>query len=401
MNACMKSMTAFLVAFLMVPSAFGQTPWPTTPWEVAQPSRLGLNKDSLTSLDQELASGKYGHIDGLLVIRHGKVGYEKSYRHNYAEIYQKEVSTKSALNSSDPGGPYNYFNPWWHPYYHGTDLHTLQSVTKTITSVIIGVAITRHEFPDLNTPVLQFFDTTAIKNIDSRKRRMTLRHLLTMTAGLDWNEGSLPYADPRNDGSLMEASYDWVKYVLDKPMAEEPGKAFNYNGGATQTLAHVFRVATGQDLEEYGAKHLFKPLGIHRYYWKRAPSGLVDAQGGLYLEKKDLAKIFYLYLKAGKWQDKQLIGTDYVRQSVTPFVRLSPNLAYGYKWWLNAYGKKSTEVAWRGSGFGGQIPIVFPQYDLVVVVTAWNILPNMPQPVPTVLIEKILRSVNAYHKIKR
>ena len=401
MNACMKSMIAFLVVLLMAPSAFGQTPWPTRQWEVAQPSRLGLNKDSLTSLDQELASGKYGHIDGLLVIRHGKVGYEKSYRHTYAEIYQKEVSTKSALNSSDPGGPYNYFNPWWHPYYHGTDLHTLQSVTKTITSVIIGVAITRHEFPDLNTPVLQFFDTTAVKNIDSRKRRMTLRHLLTMTAGLDWNEGSLPYADPRNDGSLMEASYDWVKYVLDKPMAEEPGKAFNYNGGATQTLAHVFRVATGQDLEEYGAKHLFKPLGIHRYYWKRAPAGLVDAQGGLYLEKKDLAKIFYLYLKAGKWQDKQLIGTDYVRQSVTPFVRLSPNLAYGYKWWLNAYGKKSTEVAWRGSGFGGQVPIVFPQYDLVVVVTAWNILPNMPQPVPTVLIEKILRSVTAYPKIKR
>ena len=87
----------------MVLSAFGQTPWPTTQWEVAPPSRLGLNKDSLISLDRELASGKYGHIDGLLVIRHGKVGYEKSYRHNYAEIYQKEVFTKSALNSSDPG----------------------------------------------------------------------------------------------------------------------------------------------------------------------------------------------------------------------------------------------------------------------------------------------------------
>ena len=398
MNACMKSMVAFWAALLVGPAAVGQTPWPTKRWEVASPSRLGLSPDSLASLDRELASGKYGYVDGLLVIRHGKVGYEQSYRHHYAAIYKKEASTKSALNSSDPGGPYNYFNPWWHPYYHGTDLHTLQSVTKTVTSATIGVAIARHEFPDLNTPVLRFFDTTAVQHIDPRKRRLTLRHLLTMTAGLDWNEGRLPYADPRNDGSLMEASHDWVKYVLDKPMAAEPGNAFNYNGGATQLLAHIFRVATGHDLEEYAAKHLFQPLGIRRYYWKRAPSGLVDAQGGLYLEKRDLAKIFYLYLKAGEWQGKQLIGTDYVRQSVTPFVRLAPNVAYGYQWWLQSYGKKSTEVAWRGSGFGGQAAIVLPQYDLVVVVTAWNILPNMPQPAPAFLMEKILRSVNADRK---
>jgi len=397
----MKSIIIFLFVLIIFPSAFGQTPWPITQWEASSPSSLGLNRDSLTSLGKALASGKYGHIDGLLVIRHGKVGYEQSYRHDYAEIYKKDVAKKSVLNSSDPGGPYNYFNPWWHPYYHETNLHTLQSVTKTVTSVIIGLAIARHEFPDLDTPVLHFFDTATIKNIDDRKRRMTVRHLLTMTAGLNWNEERLPYADPNNDGSIMEASYDWVKYVLDKPMAEEPGKVFNYNGGATQTLAHIFRVATGKDLEEYGAKYLFNPLGIRRYYWKRAPSGLADAQGGLYLEQKDLAKIFYLYLKAGKWQDKQLISADYVRKSVTPFVRISPTAAYGYQWWLSSYGKKSVEMAWRGSGFGGQLPILFPQYDLVVVLTAWNILPNTPQPNTAFLMDKILRSVNAYNKPNR
>ena len=399
-NFCMKSIITFLFALSIFSSAFGQDQWPTKAWPLSIPSGLGLNRDSLISLENKLASGKYGYIDGILVIRHGKVGYEKSYHHDYADIYKSEVSKKSALNSSDPGGPYNYFNSWWHPYYHETNLHTLQSVTKTITSVIIGVAITRNEFPDLNTPILNFFDTTTIKNIDYRKRKITIRNLLTMTAGFNWNEESLPYADPKNDGSIMEASYDWVKYVMDKPMAEEPGKVFNYNGGATQILAHIFRVSTGKDLEEYGAKYLFKPLGIQNYYWKRAPSGLVDSQGGLYLEKSDLARIFYLYLKGGKWKDKQLISSDYVRESVAPFVSISPNLAYGYKWWLNSYGKKRTEIAWRGSGFGGQIPIIFPQYDMVVIFTAWNILPDMPYPAATFLIDKILHSVNEYNEGK-
>jgi len=220
-----------------------------------------------------------------------------------------------------------------------------------------------------------------------------------MTAGFEWNEDSLPYADPNNDGSIMEASYDWVKYAMDKPMAEEPGKVFNYNGGVTQILAHIFRVSTGKDLEEYGAKYLFKTLGIQNYYWKRAPSGLVDSQGGLYLEKTDLAKIFYLYLKEGKWEDKQLISSNYVRESVAPSVSISKNLAYGYKWWLNSYGEKNTQIAWRGSGFGGQIPIIFSQYDMVVILTAWNILPNMPYPAPTFLINKILHSVNEYNQV--
>ena len=390
----MKALLPFLFALTLSAFAVGQTPWPTPQWAAASPARLGLNKDALAALDRALASGQYGYIDGLLVIRHGQVGYEKAYRHDYAAIYQKDAAQKSALNSSDPGGPYNYFNPWWHPYYHATDLHTLQSVTKTVTSAIIGVALARHEFPDLDTPVLHFFDTTAIDHLDGRKRRLTLRHLLTMTAGLAWNEDTVPYADPANDGSVMEASHDWVKYVLDKPMAAEPGKVFNYNGGATQLLAHVFRVATGHDLEEYGAKHLFNPLGIRRYYWKRAPTGLVDAQGGLYLAQKDLAKICYLYLKAGKWQDQQLVSAEYVRQSVAPSVRVSPGVAYGYQWWRQSYGKKSTAVAWRGSGFGGQFALVLPQYDAVVILTAWNILPNMPYPTAALLIDHIRRAVN-------
>jgi len=182
-------------------------------------------------------------------------------------------------------------------------LHTLQSVTKTVTSVIIGAATARGEFHELSTPVLKFFDESQVANIDERKRPVTLRHLLTMTGGFDWNEG-LPYNDPNNTCSLMEASFDWVKFAIDRKMAREPGAVFNYNSGETQLLSHVFRVATGRDIEEYAAEHLFSPLGIERYFWKRSPAGPVDTEGGLYLNPRDMAKIAYLYLRKGVWRGR-------------------------------------------------------------------------------------------------
>ena len=92
----------------------------------------------------------------MLVMRHGKVIYDRTYAHDYGKIYGAHGKETSALNAHDPSGPYNYFNPWWHPYYRGGDLHTLQSVSKTVTSMTIGVAVTRHDFPSLDTPVLQF-----------------------------------------------------------------------------------------------------------------------------------------------------------------------------------------------------------------------------------------------------
>jgi hypothetical protein len=373
-------------------SVFSQDQWPTKTWITTAPRAVGLNADSLAFLDKELAGGKYGNIDGMLIIRHGKIAYEKSYAHDYSSIYKEDAKRKSPLNASDPTGPYNYFNAWWHPFFHESKLHTLQSVTKTITSIIIGTALARKEFPDLNTPVLNFFDTAVVKEIDARKRKMTIRHLLTMTAGFAWNE-NLPYSDPNNSGIAMEASSDWVKYVIDRPMSNEPGTVFRYNSGATQILAYIFRVATGTDIEEYAVRHLFEPLGIKNYYWKRSPSGLIDAEGGLYLEITDLAKIFYLYLKQGEWEGKSIVSPDWVKQSVTPFINLSPGVSYGYKWWIYDYGSKSSQNAWSGNGFGGQMPVILPEYDMLVVFTAWNILPNKPSLGRRIIFEKIINSV--------
>jgi CubicO group peptidase (beta-lactamase class C family) len=128
------------------------------------------------------------------------------------------------------------------------------------------------------------------------------------TNRLEWNEG-LPYNDPKNSASEMEASPDWVKYTIDQPMSEEPGSRFNYSSGASALLAHVFHAATGQDVEEYAAKNLFAPLGIERCYWKRIPSGLADTEGGLYLDRHDLAKLILLFHQKGVWEGRQIVSS--------------------------------------------------------------------------------------------
>ena len=195
----------------------------------------------------------------------------------------------------------------------------MQSVSKTVTSVTIGIARTRDDFTaSLDTPIVKFFDSHKIANLDARKKRITIRDLLTMTAGLEWHE-DLPYDDPKNSADIMEASHDWAQYAIDQPMAEEPGKVFVYNSGATVLLAHIFKKVTGKNIDDYAEEHLFKPLGMH-YFWKHSPTGLPDTEGGLYLSPHDLAKIGQLYLKGGMWEGKEIVSSFWIKESVAPHV---------------------------------------------------------------------------------
>ena len=229
--------------------------------------------------------------------------------------------------------------------------------------------------------------------LDDRKRHVTIRHLLTMTAGLEWHE-DLPYNDPKNSCTQMEASFDWVKFVIDQPMSEDPGTRFNYNSGASQLLSHIFRAATGQDIEEYAAQYLFTPLGIEQYFWKRTPTGLADTEGGLYLRAHDLARIAYLFLKNGVWEGKQIITADWVKESVAPAVTVSKDgVKYGLKWWLHPYGRNDSRLAWAGGGFGGQLPIIIPEYDLIIVATGWNILADQKKLSHRIVIDRVLGAV--------
>ncbi len=338
----------------------------------AAPASVGMDAEPLAAFDADIASAKFPLIDSLLVMRCGKAVFSRRYPHDYGAIYSREAHTKGPLNARLTGR-YNYFDPTWHPYYHGTDEHTMQSVSKTVTSAIIGVAMTRGDFKaPLSTPVLHYFKKDKVKNVDARKLRMTLRDLLTMTSGLDWNE-DLPYDDPSNPSDLMEAADDWVQFVIDRPMKDEPGTVFAYSSGATELLAYVFKRETGIDIERYAHSRLFAPLGIRHYFWKRTPLGVVDTEGGLYLRAEDLAKIGLLYLNDGRWNGRRLVAAEWIKESLTPRIDAGDGFKYGYQWWLLPHGQPE-RLAWAARGMGGQRLIVFPEEQLIVVSTAWHIL---------------------------
>jgi len=350
------------------PTALSDSPWPAASLE-----SVGLDATAILSFDADLASGKYPYVDSMLIIRDGKKVCDRTYTHNYAEIYYKEARTKGPLNAR-MGGPYNYFNSQYHPYYQETGLHTMQSVTKTITSVVMGVAIERNEFDvKLDAPILRFFDVSKVQNLDDRKRRITLGHLLTMRSGLDWEEDA-PYNDSRNVCCAMEACDDWVQFVINRPMAHDPGTFFAYSSGVSQLLGYIFQKATGQDIEAYAKEHLFTPLGIENHFWKRTPLGLVDTEGGLFLHPQDLAKIGDLYLHGGMWMGKRIVSTEWVKQSVTPITEARLGMKYGYQWWLIPYGGEHGALAWAALGLGGQRLLVLPDLNLILVFTGWNIL---------------------------
>ena len=349
-------------------------------WQVAEPANLGLSGAQLQDIHSDIMSGRYGWIDSLLVIRHDHIAFEHYYQHDYENIYGEASRTPGPLVIQNWGGPYNYYNAFWHPYYKTSELHSMQSVTKSIVSAVIGIAISRGDFPGLDTPVLSFFDEEKILHVDEAKRAMTLRDLLTMSAGLSWDEG-VPYSDPANTFTVMARTPDWVRYTLNQPMSAQPGTEFNYNSGASLVLGQIFFQATGIDIEAYTVEHLFRPLGIEHYAWKRTPSGLADTQEGVFLSTRDIAKIASLFLHGGQWQRQRIIPQAWVRDSLRSAFIVSEEggTGYGYKWWSQSYqyqGKAFT--AYLGKGFGGQRPIFLPDLDLVIVVTGWNILPNRP-----------------------
>ena len=364
-------------------------------WETTTPESVGLSANAIQALDVDIQSGRYGYIDSLLIARHGKIAFESYYEHDYPQIYRREAATPGPLVVNDPSGPYNYFNAWWHPYYRNTDLHSLQSVTKSVVSAVVGIAISRGDFPELDTPVLSFFDETSVANVDERKLNMSLRDLLTMSDGLEWNE-NLPYTDPQNSFAVMTKTPNWVTHTIDLPMAREPGTAFNYNSGATLLLGHVFNTATGIDIEEYAVEHLFSPLGIEQYYWDRTPFGLTDTQEGLYLSTRNLAKITRLYLQGGRINGTQVMPKSWIDESLNPAFVTQQNdgEGYGYLWWSQPYTHGEAEhMAYFGKGFGGQRPILLHELDMIIVLTGWNILPGQRFLYATEAIERITAAV--------
>jgi CubicO group peptidase (beta-lactamase class C family) len=212
---------------------------------------------------------------------------------------------------------------------------------------------------------------------DPRKQDMTLEDMLTMRSGIDWNE-MISYSDETNSCIQLEGSDEWIQFILDRPMREEPGTVFDYNSGVSVLLGKIVGVATGQRIDRWAEERLFKPIGITDYYWKTSPDGEVDTEGGLYLSAYDLARIAYLFLRGGVWNGEQIISADWVAASTAPTVpdigveRYGRTTGYGYQWWVPEHENGKT-VVFAGRGYGGQYPIVAPEQDIIVVFNAWNI----------------------------
>jgi CubicO group peptidase (beta-lactamase class C family) len=353
--------------------------WPTEGWKTSTPESENVDAAVLEALHRDLASGKHGYVDGMLVIRNGRIVFEKSYEKDYDRLFE---------GKGKPGA-YNYYDPEWHPYYLRGPLHTMQSVSKSVTSALIGIAKRKGQLPGLDAAVLALFKGFRTRGDDPRWNAITLRDLLTMTSGIEWDESTVDYTDPRNSCASMEASENWVQFVLDQKMAAEPGTTFVYNSGVTELLAEILKASTGNDPEAYAKEHLFGPLGIKDWYWKKTPTGLPDTEGGLYLTARDLAKIGYLYLKDGVWEGERVLPEGWVEASHAPTVSASTNpereRKYGFQWWLLPYEGKTRSWAAAALGYGGQFLFVVPEYELVAVFTGWNIYGGASLDAPSAL----------------
>jgi CubicO group peptidase (beta-lactamase class C family) len=346
--------------------------WPGEDWQGSTPEREGLDAQAIAQLDEEFRSGKHGYVDSMLIIRNGRMAFEAYYENDYQTINADLVHGES--------GPWNYYDVNWHPFYKGSELHTMQSSTKSFMSALVGIAIARGELPGVGATLGELLPHRQIA--DPKKAAITLENILTMTPGFEWEE-DVSYWDPRNDAVLVESTDDWVAYLLDKPLVKDQGTTFKYNSTNTQLMSEMVSTATGRALNEYAEELLFGPIGIENYFWKDSPEGFKDVAGGLYLTPREFARFALLYEREGEWDGEQIIPAEWVASSAQPHVRdTSPedpdfNVGYGYQWWVYNDGSDGGPVMYGSWGWGGQFALIVPELDLIGVFTGWNIYDDL------------------------
>jgi CubicO group peptidase (beta-lactamase class C family) len=253
-------------------------------------------------------------------------------------------------------------------------LHDVRSVTKSVVGLLVGVAVEEGAIKSLDTPVLDYFPEYADLQTPER-RRVTLRHLLTMTSGLHWDEETYTYADPRNSEIAMDLAPDPYRYVLAQPFDAQPGERFKYSGGDVAVMAAVLARATKTPLDAYAQAKLFKPLGIAEVAWHKDPKGVPYAASGLRMKPRDMAKIGRLVMANGRWDGRQVIPARWVTAATTAHAQVQPDpkcgTRYGYFWWLFAGCELEPAQPWvAGVGNGGQRIAVARDQGVIVVMTA-------------------------------
>lgn len=390
MKSFTKNSNHILILCIIILLSCGEKPLEnsvdrTGSWPVSDPLTEGIDPLVIDSIHNEITEGRYGLIDHFLLIRHGKIVADYSYSQDYQSIVQKYDTTNHQ---------YNYDHPDWHPFYKGTELHTLQSVTKSFNSTLLGIALSENNISDINMKVSSFFNNYRIDPSDTGKNDITLEDLLTMRSGIEWNESTYGESD---DCIVMEKTDDWIQYVLDKPMDTIPGIVFEYNSGVSVLIGKIVNILSGKPVDKYAEEVLFKPLGITDYFWKKTPLGELDTEGGFYLSAQDLARFGYLFLHNGKWGDNQIVPEEWVTTATSPVVEHTnpsdqSSRGYGYQWWVLEQSNGESEI-FAGLGYGGQFLMLVPKHDLILVFNGWNIHDTPEKSSFSVLKERILPGI--------
>lgn len=322
--------------------------WPTQGWRTAAPADHGLDPAALAALPAYIES-ELPYLDSLLIIRHGYIVYES-----------------------------------YHNDYDADTLHDIASVTKSWTSALVGIAQAQGLLPDLDATLPALLPDYFADGAYANKRDITLRHLLMMRSGVEYDDNMLNTGGYGSPEALL--SSDLTALALNFPMAYAPGETWNYSTLDSQLISAIVQQATGQPLHEFIVPTLFEPLGIGEYEWLASTSGQTMGGGGLRLTPRSMAKLGLLYLHNGLWDGTQLVPAEWVEQSLTPqgaafYPPTDQNEIiewYGYHWWVWKgewfYGFRS----FQASGYGGQQVFVFPDIDLIIVTTAnlTNVLPD-------------------------
>jgi len=346
-----------------------ESQFPNPAWLKASPADSGLSDSKLHAVSAAIRTEEFKKIGSILVSRHGKLVFED--------------------------------------YVEGDDstLRDTRSATKSITGILIGMALQEKKLSGLDAKVLALLPERDqhIQNPDPRKEKITIEDLLTMSSPLecdDWNDAS------RGNEERMYLVEDWAQFILDLPMRGrmhlgeqlEPapyGRNFSYCTGGVFVLSEILGKVTGTRTDRYAQQKLFEPLGITNVQWVYSPLNLPQTGGGLRLSSRDLLKIAQLYLDGGRSQGRQLVDEAWVRNSTRPHARIDENTEYGYLWWLKSFqsGGKSYPAFYM-SGNGGNKIVVVPQLDLAAVITSTNYgTRGMHEQTEKILTDYILASV--------
>jgi len=327
--------------------------WPTDNWLNSTPEEQGMNSALLNQMMDRINEHNV-LIDSILIVRNG----------------------------------YLVFEDYPRTLYDFQSRHIIHSCTKSYTSALVGIAIQEGYIDGVDSKLIDLLPNRTIANLDERKQAITLEDLLTMTSGLEWDEWSEPYNSNLNSLRQAQLASDNVQYILDLPMAYDPGEQWVYSSGSSHLLGAIVAEATGHSLFEYAMEKLFTPLGIatSHIYWPRDNQGFYWGHGGVEMIPRDMAKFGYLFLNNGTWDGEQIIPTEWVQQSAATQMTFSEYEGYSYQWWT--FSSDTTSV-YTAQGYAGQFIFVVPSLDMVVVFTS-SVPPYEAYPQPSLLFEYII-----------